>query len=167
MAGLVPAIHVVLHAETKTWMAGTSPGMTNSWSDRLCKANRACSSICKCDSLAMGRGEPTNHACPNRFACQTAENAETRSRGAIASEPCAFFPPSSNRRAQERPGARSHPWALARKNSRKSAKSTGCGEEHSGLPCAMVLRLIRALLGEPMLDCHHRLARGLWSLRET
>src|SRR5581483_8804472 len=43
------------------------------------------------------------------------------------------------------------------KNSRKGAKSTGCGGEHSGLPCAMVLRLIRALLGEPMLDCHHRL----------
>jgi hypothetical protein len=32
MAGLVPAIHVFLRAETKTWMPGTSPGMTNSYS---------------------------------------------------------------------------------------------------------------------------------------
>jgi len=29
MAGLVPAIHVFLLAETNTWMPGTSPGMTN------------------------------------------------------------------------------------------------------------------------------------------
>jgi SAM-dependent methyltransferase len=29
MAGLVPAIHVFLHAEAKTWMPGTSPGMTS------------------------------------------------------------------------------------------------------------------------------------------
>jgi hypothetical protein len=28
MAGLVPAIHVFLDAATKTWMPGTSPGMT-------------------------------------------------------------------------------------------------------------------------------------------
>jgi hypothetical protein len=31
MAGLVPAIHVLLLANAvKTWMPGTSPGMTNS-----------------------------------------------------------------------------------------------------------------------------------------
>jgi hypothetical protein len=31
MAGLVPAIHVFLcHERCKTWMAGTSPGMTTS-----------------------------------------------------------------------------------------------------------------------------------------
>jgi hypothetical protein len=34
MAGLVPAIHVFLRLETKTWMPGTSPGMTSLWSDR-------------------------------------------------------------------------------------------------------------------------------------
>jgi hypothetical protein len=28
MAGLVPAIHVFLEAGPKTWMPGTSPGMT-------------------------------------------------------------------------------------------------------------------------------------------
>jgi hypothetical protein len=28
MAGLVPAIHVVLRIEAKTWMPGTRPGMT-------------------------------------------------------------------------------------------------------------------------------------------
>ena len=30
MAGLVPAIHVFLDAAPKTWMPGTSPGMTKS-----------------------------------------------------------------------------------------------------------------------------------------
>jgi hypothetical protein len=29
MAGLVPAIHVFCVDETKTWMPGTRPGMTN------------------------------------------------------------------------------------------------------------------------------------------
>ena len=28
MAGLVPAIHVLLRSEEKTWMPGTKPGMT-------------------------------------------------------------------------------------------------------------------------------------------
>ena len=28
MAGLVPAIHVFVQRERKTWMPGTSPGMT-------------------------------------------------------------------------------------------------------------------------------------------
>jgi hypothetical protein len=33
MAGLVPAIHVLLAAvvERKTWMPGTRPGMTGRW----------------------------------------------------------------------------------------------------------------------------------------
>jgi hypothetical protein len=30
MAGLVPAIHVFFVTPTKTWMPGTSPGMTTS-----------------------------------------------------------------------------------------------------------------------------------------
>jgi len=28
MAGLVPAIHALAHEKVKTWMPGTSPGMT-------------------------------------------------------------------------------------------------------------------------------------------
>jgi hypothetical protein len=32
MPGLVPGIHVLIAAERKTWMAGTSPAMTNSTS---------------------------------------------------------------------------------------------------------------------------------------
>jgi len=31
MAGLVPAIHVCLFAEPKTWMPGTSPAMTSEY----------------------------------------------------------------------------------------------------------------------------------------
>jgi hypothetical protein len=29
LPGLVPGIHVFLHFSNKTWMAGTSPAMTN------------------------------------------------------------------------------------------------------------------------------------------
>ena len=35
MAGLVPAIHVFLIVAAKTWMPGTSPGMTNRKRTRL------------------------------------------------------------------------------------------------------------------------------------
>ncbi len=31
MAGLVPAIYAFLHKVSKTWMPGTSPGMTSGW----------------------------------------------------------------------------------------------------------------------------------------
>jgi hypothetical protein len=34
MAGLVPAIHVSLAADGKTWMPGTRPGMTENWNSR-------------------------------------------------------------------------------------------------------------------------------------
>jgi hypothetical protein len=40
MAGLVPAIHVLLcsAANNNTWMPGTRPGMTLSWKPALCIA---------------------------------------------------------------------------------------------------------------------------------
>ena len=42
MAGLVPAIHVLLIAASKTWMPGTSPGMTPSCvSDKLSSGHSA------------------------------------------------------------------------------------------------------------------------------
>ncbi len=41
-----------------------------------------------------------------------------------------------------------HPGLSRRKKLRKR-ESTGTGGDHTGLPCAMVLRLIRALPGEP------------------
>jgi hypothetical protein len=31
MAGLVPAIHVFLQSQAKTWVPGPSPGMTSLW----------------------------------------------------------------------------------------------------------------------------------------
>jgi hypothetical protein len=39
MAGLVPAIHVFLHMAAKTWMPGTSPGMTKLTRSALRQAN--------------------------------------------------------------------------------------------------------------------------------
>ena len=68
--------------------------------------------------------------------------------------------PLLDERAQGRPGARWHPWALARKSRAESAKTTGDGGEHSGLPCAMVYSLFRALLGEPVPVCHRQLAQA-------
>ena len=55
MAGLVPAIHVLLPAERKTWMPGTSPAMTSLWDDRSDQARRTCSVIGMCDSAARKR----------------------------------------------------------------------------------------------------------------
>ncbi|MFK4488560.1 hypothetical protein ABIA45_003638 [Bradyrhizobium sp. USDA 336] len=61
MAGLVPAIHVRMRGG-KTWMPGTSPGMTEqevTFSEDLCyvdatgvpSAGRLASSACKVDSV--------------------------------------------------------------------------------------------------------------------
>ena len=50
MAGLVPAIHVFLRAETKTWMPGTRPGMTSQREQRPHRSNRSCSTTIICDS---------------------------------------------------------------------------------------------------------------------
>src|SRR6516165_11626079 len=49
-------------------------------------------------------------------------------------------------RAQGRPGAGWHPWSACSKKAR--GRTTGSAGA-TGLPCTMVLRLIRALLGEP------------------
>ena len=49
-------------------------------------------------------------------------------------------------RAQGRPGAGWHPWSACSKKAR--GRTTGSAGT-SGLPCAMVLRLIRGLPGEP------------------
>jgi len=80
-------------------------------------------------------------------------------RGAVASELCALSRPLNSEGAGKT-GCPPAPVGPRAKKSRESAKSTGVGGEHSGLPCAMVLRLIRALLGEPMLVCHRRLAQA-------
>ncbi len=35
MAGLVPAIHVLVSLNQSPWMPGTSPGMTELWHDQV------------------------------------------------------------------------------------------------------------------------------------
>ena len=69
----------------------------------------------------------------------------------IASELCIDLT-LFNQRAQGRPGADSHPWSACNKKAR--GRTTGTSRT-SGLPCAMVLRLIRALPGD-RLSCHRR-----------
>jgi hypothetical protein len=59
----------------------------------------------------------------------------------LMSESC----PSRMKRAQGRPGARPHPWPACNKKAR--GRTTGTAGS-SGLPCAMVYRLIRALPGD-------------------
>jgi len=49
-------------------------------------------------------------------------------------------------RAQGRPGTGWCPWSACRKKAR--GRTTGSAEDTGGLPCAMVLRLIRALPGD-------------------
>ena len=53
--------------------------------------------------------------------------------------------PPRSKRAQGRPGAGWHPWSACSKKAR--GRTTGSAES-SGLPCAMVLRLIRDLPGD-------------------
>jgi hypothetical protein len=63
--------------------------------------------------------------------------------------------PSSEQRAQGRPGAGWHPWSACNKKAR--GRTTGTSRT-TGLPCAMVLRLIRDLPGETGRCCHRCLA---------
>jgi hypothetical protein len=58
-------------------------------------------------------------------------------------------PPSKKQRAQGRPGASSHPRPVC--IGRKHTVVTTGGAGSSGLPCAMVLRLIRDLPGDRAL----------------
>ncbi len=79
------------------------------------------------------------------------------------SELCISFRPPSEQRAQGKPGADRTHGSRATKSS--GGRTTGVTGD-SGFPCAMVLRLIRALPGETGLSCHRprktqsRLARG-------
>src|ERR1700704_1243963 len=66
-----------------------------------------------------------------------------------------IHPPPSNKRAQGRPGARSHPWSACNKNAR--GRTTGTGGS-SGLPCAVVLTVSFALSSATGLFCHRRRA---------
>ena len=67
-----------------------------------------------------------------------------RARGAYRVRAIAFVSPSKQKRAQGRPGAhRTH----GPRATKARGRTTGTGGS-SGLPCAMVLRLIRALSGD-------------------
>ena len=65
-----------------------------------------------------------------------------------ASEFVHQFHPPRKKRAQGRPGAGWHPWSACNKRARSRPQVQ---PKTSGLPCAMVLRLIRALPGDQAL----------------
>jgi hypothetical protein len=71
-----------------------------------------------------------------------------RSRGADRVRVIARLRPRKRKRAQGRPGAGLHPWSACNKKAR--GRTTGTAGA-TGLPCAMVLRLIRALPGDQAL----------------
>ena len=64
--------------------------------------------------------------------------------------------PLKRQRAQGRPGGRMHPGPPAQKELRE-ARGPQVQAVTTGLPCAVVYGLLRALLGEPAC-CHRRLA---------
>src|SRR5258705_676460 len=78
----------------------------------------------------------------------TEGDAVPRSRGTNASEFCSFVPPSPTEGAGNA-GCALHPWPPVQK------KSTGVSNQGytatAGIPCTMVLRLIRALPGDRAL----------------
>ena len=66
----------------------------------------------------------------------------------MSSELCISLHPPGQRRVQGRPGGRMHP-GPPRKRDCASAREPQVQRRHSGLPCAAVYGLLRALLGEP------------------
>src|SRR6202042_614616 len=60
-------------------------------------------------------------------------------------------PPPKKKRAQRRPGARCTRGLMCNVHQKKAHMSIQVQRKHSGLPCAMALRLIRALPGESEL----------------
>jgi hypothetical protein len=99
----------------------------------------------------------------------TAEYAASFSRHDMP-EFCTMMSPSSQQRAQGRPGAHRPHGPRAKENARGGYHRFG--QRHPGLPCAMVLTLIRALLGD-RLSCprpatmlrHHRVRDNADALR--
>jgi hypothetical protein len=67
-------------------------------------------------------------------------------RDALRPSACCQFTPSSIDEGAGKAGCRPHPWSACNKNAR--GRTTGTSRT-SGLPCATVLRLIRALPGAP------------------
>ena len=65
------------------------------------------------------------------------------------------FRPLSKARAQGKPGARRTRGLACHVHKESAHTSIQVRRRHPGLPCAMVLRLIRARPGETLLLCHH------------
>ena len=75
------------------------------------------------------------------------DDARPRSRGALRPS-FAIRSPSSKTEGAGKAGCRSHPWSACNKKAR--GRTTGTSRT-TGLPCAMVLRLIRDLPGDRAL----------------
>jgi hypothetical protein len=78
------------------------------------------------------------------FGISTAEKTCLRFLAALLRPSCSSEPPSINKRAQGRPGADCTRGSRAKKHGGRTTGSTGS----TGLPCAMVYGLLRALPGD-------------------
>src|SRR6185437_7256292 len=87
---------------------------------------------------------------PTRWRGMTSEKTRARVLATDSARALHHRYPPQEQRAQGRPGGRCTRGPRA-KNICAGAKTTGTGGNHTGLPCAMVLRLIGALPGEPAL----------------
>ena len=105
--------------------------------------------------IVLGKGRRLRFANP-----ATTSRAYAFSRHEL-SESCLSFRPLSKSRAQGRPGARRTRGPVRNVHKSKCAHEHTGSAEASGLPCAMVLRLIRARPGETLLLCHHRQRQAL------
>ena len=111
--------------------------------------------IFRCDPTSPdGRGEPSSRLEPIKtilitFPVSVFKQAFASSRrDRTRALPITSVPPKRRGRREDRVPAGTR--GPSREKTRaKGAKTTGDGGEHSGLPCAMVYGLLRALLGEP------------------
>jgi hypothetical protein len=136
MAGLDPAIHVFL-CLSDAWMPGSSPGTTT---ERRRALYINFTQHPPADSSAA---DVTSDPIFKQPGYTLAFSRRDRRPSLV--KPC----PSRDRGRREDRVPATAPTAPAQRRLRERALTTGERGNHSGLPCAVALRLIRTLLGEP------------------
>ena len=91
---------------------------------------------------------PLGYWVPRLKRGMTVEETSDRVLAARDARVFCFTPPSSHEEGAGNAGCSLHPWSAC--NQKARGRTTGSAET-TGIPCAMVLRLIRDLLGEPGL----------------
>ena len=121
-------------------------------------------------AMSRGSGHALLSRTPNhdKFACQAAENAKPL---VLAAPTRPSFLPFRNplqmrgRREDRVPAGTRGP--SREKVAQRARRPQVEAENTPAFPARMVYGLFRALLGEPMLDCHRRLAQAFGASAET